>query len=54
MDQSHGGCTSVLNLGSGLIVNVSGLELAEKLIHCESHIGLETSRAELGLVQLDG
>jgi hypothetical protein len=35
-EQGHGGCIRVLNLGSTLVVNLCGLELAEKLIHGES------------------
>jgi hypothetical protein len=37
-DQGHGGCTRVLNLGSGLVVNLGGLDLAEQLIHGEGLI----------------
>jgi hypothetical protein len=37
-DQDHGGCTRLLNLGLGLVVNLCGLELAKKLIHGDSLI----------------
>jgi hypothetical protein len=40
-DLGHGGCTRVLNLGPSLVVNLGGLELAEKLIHYD---GLRNSR----------
>jgi hypothetical protein len=35
--QGHGGCIGVLNLGPGLVVNLYGLELVEKLILGQSH-----------------